>query len=144
MAPKTAQKKTGKSAFATPPFRALADPTRLRILLMLEGKPRTVGEIVEFFDLSQPTISRHLQTLTTGGLAKRTRKGQKVYYSVDALNISALCIGLADSFPCCCVQVVSIKPGGNTRRSGGGKSTDKRGRRTAQTKSTAKRKGAGK
>ena len=155
MARKSAEKTSGKSnsecSFSTPPFKALADPTRLRILLMLEGKPRTVGEIVEFFDLSQPTISRHLQTLTAGGLVKRSRKGQRVFYSVNALNISALCVSLADSFPCCCVKVIPIKLGGTTGRPvrpvrpvrpGGDKSTGKHGRKTAQTKS--KKKGAGK
>lgn len=142
MAQKTKKKNARNGAFSTPAFKALADPTRLRILLMLEGKPRTVGEIVDFFDLSQPTISRHLQTLTAGGLAQRMRQGQKVYYSVDALNISALCIGLAVNFPCCCVEVVPLKLSETNRRSGGKKSTSKRVRKVTPTK--AKRKGAGK
>ncbi len=141
MAQKTKKKSAGSGAFSTPAFKALADPTRLRILLMLEGRPRTVGEIVDFFDLSQPTISRHLQTLTAGGLAQRVRKGQKVYYSVDALNISALCIGLADNFPCCCVEVIPVKLRETTKRSGGKISTGKRAHKKAQTK--VKRKGAG-
>lgn len=142
MAHKTTRKDTAKGEFSTPAFKALADPTRLRILLMLEGRPRTVGEIVDFFDLSQPTISRHLQTLTAGGLARRVRKGQNVYYSVDALNISALCIGLASNFPCCCVEVIPVKMSEANKRSGGKKNTSKRVRTRTQTKS--KRKGAGK
>ena len=142
MAQKTMKKNTGSGAFSTPAFKALADPTRLRILLMLEGKPRTVGEIVDFFDLSQPTISRHLQTLTAGGLAQRNRKGQKVYYSVDALNISALCIGLASNFPCCCVEVIPVKLSAATKQSGGKLSTGKRVRKRTHTK--VQRKGAGK
>ncbi len=144
MAQKTTRNNTRGSAFSTPAFKALADPTRLRILLMLEGRPRTVGEIVDFFDLSQPTISRHLQTLTAGGLAQRVRKGQKVYYSVDGLNISSLCIELAASFPCCCVKVIPIKMREVFGRSGGNKSTDKPGRKKSQSKSAAKKKGAGK
>lgn len=89
-------------------FRALADHTRLKILLMLEGRPRTVGEIVDFFDLSQPTISRHLQTLTAAGLAIRKRKAQKVYYAVHPENMRVLCTGLALSFPCCQMEVITI------------------------------------
>lgn len=91
-------------------LRALADPTRLRILLMLEGKRRTVGEIVEFFALSQPTISRHLQTLTAAGLVERHREAQKVYYATHAVNVGALCISLANSFPECCVTVKPAEP----------------------------------
>ena len=90
-------------------FRALSDPTRLKILLMLEGRPRTVGEIVDFFDLSQPTISRHLQTLTAAGLAIRTRKAQKVYYAVNPENMRILCAGLAVSFPCCQMKVIMFE-----------------------------------
>lgn len=91
-------------------LKALADPTRMKIMLMLEGRRRTVNEIVEFFDLSQPTISRHLQTLADAGLVKREKSGQKVYYSLNGDALGAVCIGLAASFPCCCVTVTSTSP----------------------------------
>ena len=88
-------------------LRALSDSTRMKIMLMLEGKRRTVGEIVEFFDLSQPTISRHLQTLDDAGLLRREKQGQKVYYSLNGDALGDLCIGLASCFPCCCVTVTA-------------------------------------
>lgn len=88
-------------------LKAMADPTRLKILLMLEGRRRTVNEIVEFFELSQPTISRHLQTLADAGLVRREKSGQKVYYSLNGDALGAVCIGLAASFPCCCVTVTT-------------------------------------
>ena len=88
-------------------LKALADPTRMKIMLMLEGCRRTVNEIVEFFDLSQPTISRHLQTLADAALVKREKSGQKVYYSLNGGALGDICIGLATSFPCCCVTVTS-------------------------------------
>lgn len=88
-------------------LKALADPTRMKILLMLEGRRRTVNEIVEFFDLSQPTISRHLQTLADAKLVKREKSGQKVFYSLNGDALGAVCIGLAASFPCCCVTVTT-------------------------------------
>jgi ArsR family transcriptional regulator len=90
-----------------PVFRAMADSTRLKILLMLEAKPRTVGEIVSFFNLSQPTITRHLQALTAAGLVKRSRKGQHVRYELNAENLRTVCVDLADSFPCCSIAVIS-------------------------------------
>jgi ArsR family transcriptional regulator len=101
-------------------LRALADPTRLKIMLMLEGRRRTVNEIVEFFELSQPTISRHLQTLADAGLARREKSGQKVYYSVNAEALGAVCIGLASSFPCCCVTITSRDPSETSKPKKGG------------------------
>ncbi len=90
-------------------FKALSDPTRLKILLMLEGKARTVGEIVDFFDLSQPTITRHLQTLTTGKLVTRRKEGQKVFYEVNPVCVGELCMQLSVCFPCACVTVTPSK-----------------------------------
>jgi len=86
-------------------LRALSDQTRLKIVLMLEGKPRTVGEVVDFFDLAQPTISRHLQTLTAAGLVVRRREGQRVYYALNTESVRDMCIELTACFPCCCVTV---------------------------------------
>jgi ArsR family transcriptional regulator len=88
-----------------PAFRAMADSTRLKMLLMLEGKPRTVGEIVSFFDLSQPTITRHLQTLTAASLVRRTRKGQHVYYELDPDTLRTVCVELVACFPCCSISM---------------------------------------
>ena len=51
-------------------LRALAEPSRLAILLLLERRPRTVGEVVLRSALSQPTVSRHLQTLAAAGLVE--------------------------------------------------------------------------
>ncbi len=86
-------------------FKAMADTTRLKILLMLENQPRTVGEIVNFFNLSQPTITRHLQALLSAGLVKRTRSGQHVRYELNIDSVKALCTDLIACFPCCCIRV---------------------------------------
>jgi DNA-binding transcriptional ArsR family regulator len=95
---------TMKESQLPPVLRAVADSTRLKILLMLEAKPRTVGEIVDFFELSQPTITRHLQTLASAGLVNRSRKGQNVYYELAAEKVRMMCSNLAACFPCCCVS----------------------------------------
>ena len=88
-----------------PALLALADKTRLRILLMLEAKPRTVGEIVDFFDLSQPTITRHLQHLLKAGLVIRQKQAQKAFYRLNADKIKDFCLELVGCFPCCCMTV---------------------------------------
>lgn len=82
-------------------LKAVADPTRQRILRLLEEKPRTVSEIVERFTLSQPTISRHLQVLRNAGLAAAARDGQHVIYSLSARTLKSMCHGFFGSFACC-------------------------------------------
>jgi ArsR family transcriptional regulator len=70
-------------------FAALADPTRVRLLALLarwEGKV-CVCDLVDAFDLAQPTISHHLRVLRTAGLTGCERRGLWSYHFVrrDAL-----------------------------------------------------------
>ncbi len=65
-------------------LKALADPTRLRILSLLsrhEGEV-CVFEIVESFTLEQPTISHHLRILRDAGLVDCRKRGLWAYYYV--------------------------------------------------------------
>ena len=64
-------------------FKALADPTRRAILRLLGKRARSVNEIVEAFELSQPAISRHLAVLRAAGLVSATRDGQSIVYALD-------------------------------------------------------------
>jgi DNA-binding transcriptional ArsR family regulator len=56
-------------------FRALADPTRRRILGLLRGGRRTVGELAGHFRTSRPAISKHLRVLRAAGLVVSRRDG---------------------------------------------------------------------
>ena len=58
-------------------FYALADPTRRAILARLASGPADVSELMEPFDLSQPTISKHLKVLERAGLIQRGRDAQR-------------------------------------------------------------------
>ncbi|MGW7201440.1 ArsR/SmtB family transcription factor [Streptomyces chryseus] len=49
---------------------ALADPTRRRIMELLQEQPRRAGELVDSFDMSAPAISRHLRILRRSGLVQ--------------------------------------------------------------------------
>ena len=91
-----------------PLFKALSDPTRQKIVLMLEGRARTVSEIVDFFNLSQPTISRHLSVLKNAGLLEAEKKGQNVFYRLSEPNLKACCVGFFSSFACCQPAVVGL------------------------------------
>jgi len=64
-------------------FKALSDPVRRKILLMLKKRDMTAGEIAEEFDISKPSISHHLNILKQAGMVIDERKGQHIYYSIN-------------------------------------------------------------
>lgn len=68
-------------------LRALADPTRRRILELLRSADLTAGELADHFDMTKPSISHHLNTLKAAGLVDAEREGQSIVYS---LNTSVL------------------------------------------------------
>ncbi|AKG36423.1 ArsR/SmtB family transcription factor [Paenibacillus durus] len=64
-------------------LKLLGDKTRLTIMKLLENQERCVCELVEFFKMSQPSISQHLRKLKDAGLVKENRRGQWIFYSVN-------------------------------------------------------------
>ena len=71
-------------------FKALADPTRRRILDLLKSGPKSSGEIAEAFPSSWPTISRHLAVLKEARLIQATREGQFIRYELDTSVVQDL------------------------------------------------------
>jgi ArsR family transcriptional regulator len=64
-------------------FRAIADPSRLRLISLLASRPggeACVCDLVEPVGLSQPTVSHHLKLLFEAGLLGREKRGLWVYY----------------------------------------------------------------
>lgn len=72
-------------------FRMLGEPQRLRILQVLEEREKTVGEIVDALNGSQPNISKHLQALNDAGLVSRRREGNRIVYSISDPVVFKLC-----------------------------------------------------
>ncbi|MDF9409949.1 MAG: Transcriptional repressor SdpR [Pelotomaculum sp. PtaB.Bin013] len=64
-------------------FKALADPTRRKILKLLRERDMTAGEIAEQFNISKPSISHHLNILKQSRLVIDERQGQYIYYSLN-------------------------------------------------------------
>lgn len=60
-------------------FRALADPTRLRIMRLLGSMELAVGEVAQAVGQSQPRVSRHIAILCDAGLAERRREGSWIF-----------------------------------------------------------------
>src|ERR1700733_2131504 len=61
-------------------LRALAEPTRLRLIALLAESELTVSEMVEILGQSQPRLSRHLKLLAEAGLLDRSPEGVNVYF----------------------------------------------------------------
>jgi ArsR family transcriptional regulator len=64
-------------------LKAAAEPTRLRILLLLETGELNVKDLTQILGQSQPRISRHLKLLAEAGLVERFREGSWVYFHVS-------------------------------------------------------------
>jgi ubiquinone/menaquinone biosynthesis C-methylase UbiE len=65
-------------------FQALADPTRLRILLLLRLMELSVGELAQVLGQSQPRVSRHLKILGDAGVLERRKEGSWVFLTLVA------------------------------------------------------------
>jgi ArsR family transcriptional regulator len=73
-------------------YRALGDATRLEVfrLIAAQTAPICVCDIVDRFNVSQPTISHHLKTLRDAGLVKVSRRGVWAFYAVDPGGLALL------------------------------------------------------
>jgi ArsR family transcriptional regulator len=77
-------------------FKALADPTRVAIVNRLAGAGEVcVCDLVDDFELSQPTISHHLRLLRQAGLVDAERRGTWAYYRLVPEAIDQLRVALA-------------------------------------------------
>lgn len=68
-------------------FAALASMPRRKILAYLSETSLTAGEIAERFEMTKPSLSKHLQVLENAGLVKREKRGQFVHYSLADDNL---------------------------------------------------------
>lgn len=65
-------------------FEVVADASRRRILELLRGRERSVGELVQALELSQPGVSRHLRVLREAGLVEARVEAQWRLYRLRA------------------------------------------------------------
>ncbi len=78
-------------------FKLLGEPSRLKLLIALEGGAMNVSELVEATSLTQANVSRHLGALTEGGILMRRRDGLNMYYEIDAPEVFELCESVCGS-----------------------------------------------
>ena len=72
-------------------FRILGVPLRLQILNELAEGERTVGELVDATQSTQPNVSKHLSTLLSHRLVRREKRGNSAYYTVADPAVFELC-----------------------------------------------------
>jgi len=68
-------------------FAALSSTVRRKILAYLSATDLTAGQIAERFDISKPSISKHLSILENAGLIASERHGQFIHYSLVRDNV---------------------------------------------------------
>ena len=61
-------------------FKALADPTRRRVLQLLRSGPLSAGDLSEHFDVSKPTMSAHFSVLQEADLIEAQKLGRTILY----------------------------------------------------------------
>ncbi|QSB15970.1 winged helix-turn-helix transcriptional regulator [Natronosporangium hydrolyticum] len=80
-------------------FRALGDPTRVRLLDLLAERCRacSVSELAECLDVDLSVVSRHLALLRAAGVLKATKAGRSVLYEVQFDAVAEVLRGIADA-----------------------------------------------
>jgi DNA-binding transcriptional ArsR family regulator len=79
-------------------FKALADPTRRRVLELLKTGPMTAGELAAEFDVSRPTMSAHFAVLREANLVASERHGKSVVYQLKMSVLEEALLSFAQAF----------------------------------------------
>ncbi|MDP9729701.1 ArsR/SmtB family transcription factor [Alicyclobacillus tolerans] len=77
-------------------LKALSDPTRLKIIALLQIRDCCVCELVPLFEISQPAVSKHMSRLKNADLVKESRKGMWVFYSLNRDRLNEIGISLTN------------------------------------------------
>jgi ArsR family transcriptional regulator, repressor of sdpIR and other operons len=79
-------------------FKALADPTRRRVLELLRGGAMTAGELSDRFPVSKPTMSAHFSVLREAGLVEAQKNGRIIVYRLRMSVLEDALLGFANAF----------------------------------------------
>ena len=77
-------------------LKALSDPIRREILNLLKSGRLSAGEIVDHFDVTGASISRHLSVLKEADLIRDTREGKFIYYDLNASVLEEILLWVKD------------------------------------------------
>ncbi|HET9640164.1 MAG TPA: autorepressor SdpR family transcription factor [Allosphingosinicella sp.] len=79
-------------------FKALADPTRRRVLQLLRQRPMTAGELSEHFAVSKPTMSAHFAVLREADLIDAAKQGTTITYRLKLSVLEDALLGFSQAF----------------------------------------------
>ncbi len=79
-------------------FKALADPTRRRVLKLLGGREMTAGDLASRFQISGPSMSHHFSVLKEADLISARRDGQQIYYALNTTVVQDLMTVMLEIF----------------------------------------------
>lgn len=79
-------------------YKALADPTRRKVLQLLRERDMSAGELAEQFDSSWPTLSRHFAVLREAQLIQGEKKGASIIYSLNVSVLEEALLGMMEMF----------------------------------------------
>jgi len=77
-------------------LKALSDPTRREILNLLKGGRMAAGDIVDRFEVTGASISRHLSVLRDADLIRDKREGKHIYYELNASVLEEILLWISD------------------------------------------------
>lgn len=79
-------------------YKALADPTRRRVLQLLRERDMSAGELAEHFDSAWPTLSRHFAILREANLIQGEKRGASIIYSLNVSVLEEALLGMMEMF----------------------------------------------
>lgn len=77
-------------------FKALADQTRRRVLVLLRERPMSAGELSDQFDVSKPTMSAHFAVLREANLIAAHKQGKSIVYHLQLSVLEDALLAFAD------------------------------------------------
>ena len=77
-------------------FKALSDPVRREILVMLKEGRMSAGEIADHFDMTNATISYHLSVLKKADLVWETKEKNYIYYNLNTSVVEEMMLWLSE------------------------------------------------
>lgn len=99
-------------------FKALADPTRRKVLELLRERPMTAGELADQFPFSKPTMSAHFAVLKEADLVEAKKSGKTVTYRLKMSVLEDALLGFAGAFGMVSRAVERAPHKGNTLKRG--------------------------
>ena len=79
-------------------FKAISDPSRRRVLQLLQSGSKTAGELAEAFDMTKGSMSHHFNVLKAADLVRSERRGQQIVYSLNTTVFEDVAALLLDLF----------------------------------------------